>query len=346
MPILPQVALPLVRLLYKFWIDHRVPEQVLDEILAMDLEKEDGKKFGISSDKLAQLHTAAAISSNDALIGIRLGQYLSEAEVTLGNIVKSADNLQQGLEALQRLSSVVSEAGRFQLQNIAGFTYVRFEHFPEVPFTAYQYHMIYAAVLDWIASSYSSFIDDIEFRIDPEKICRIGLDALLPCEIKEGDGFAIVIPEYLMVVENLNKDPFVHQQSVKDAQKVVSKRNARLELYSLVREAIKECLLERRASQDDVAQQLRMSVRNLQRRLKEAGTNYQSILDDSREALALKLIADDDVPLYEITFLVGYTEPSAFYKAFKRWTGKTPGDFRESVLKSSNPTSEALSVVE
>lgn len=346
MPILPQVALPLVRLLYKFWIDHRVPEQVLDEILAMDLEKEDGKKFGISSEKLAQLHLAAARASNDELIGIRLGQFLSEAEVLLGNMVKSAPDLEHGLQALQRLSTVVSEAGRFELEKQGDNTRVRFDHFQSVPFTRYQYHMIYAAVLDWIATSYPRFIDHIEFNIDTREICGAGLNALLPCEIKEADEFAIVIPDHLMSIENPNQDPKLFQQCLKDAQKVVSKRKARLELYSLVREAIKECLLERRASQEDVAGQLQMSVRNLQRRLKEAGTSYQSILDDSREALALKLIADASVPLYEIAFMVGYTEPSAFYKAFKRWTGKRPGDYREGVVKGLNAVNEALDEVE
>lgn len=346
MPLLPQVALPLVRLLYKFWIDHRVPQGVLDEILAIDLEKENGKKFGISSSKLAQLHTAAAISSNDPLIGIRLGHFLAGAEVTLGNLVKTADHLQQGLEALQRLSTVVSEAGYFEIDNRDEATFIRFVHFPEVPFTAYQYHMIYAAVLDWIAGSYPGLIEQIEFEIDPQQIARAGLEALLPCDINETDGFAIVIPNHLMLFDNPNKDAFVHQQCVKDAEKLAQKRNARLELYRLVRQTIKECLLECRASQEDVAKQLQMSVRNLQRRLKEAGTNYQSILDDSREALAIKLISDDSVPLYEIAFLVGYTEPSAFYKAFKRWTGKRPGDYRASVLARQAAVNEVLSAVE
>ena len=83
-------------------------------------------------------------------------------------------------------------------------------------------------------------------------------------------------------------------------------------------------------SQDHVASQLGISVRNLQRRLRPLGTTYQQLLDEARQELAIKLIAEGDQPLYEIAYLVGYTEPSAFYKAFRRWTGMTPGEFRQS----------------
>jgi AraC-like DNA-binding protein len=119
-----------------------------------------------------------------------------------------------------------------------------------------------------------------------------------------------------------------------------------LDLYIEVRTAIKDCLLKQSATQENVAQQLNLTIRNLQRRLKEVGITYQAILDDSREALALGLIKDLGLPLYEIAFLVGFTEPSAFYKAFRRWTGKRPGDYRQDVIrKTDQPVSEAVALV-
>ena len=78
-----------------------------------------------------------------------------------------------------------------------------------------------------------------------------------------------------------------------------------------------------------IRDRLGISVRNLQRRLKALGTTYQNLLDEGRQALAMKVIREGDMPLYEVAYLVGYTEPSAFYKAFKRWTGSTPGDYRQ-----------------
>lgn len=331
MPLLPQVAMPLVRLLYKFWLDHKVPKRALDDILKADLEKEGNKKFGISSEQLAQLHCAVASSINDELIGAKLGLFLAKAELTLGNLVMKAATLEIGIDSLMLHSTMVSEAGRFNIEKAKGKAELTFQHFESVPFTNYQYDMIYASLVSWLEVLFPNDVNRIVLQLEGRDAIEPYAE-LLPCQAIEGEFTALLIPEDLMLVENPHANESVYQQCVKDANKIIAKRMERLELYSLVRHAIKECLMERRASQEDVANQLNLSVRNLQRRLKEAGTNYQSILDDSREALALTLIVDASVPLYEIAFLVGYTEPSAFYKAFKRWTGKRPGDYRESIL--------------
>jgi AraC-like DNA-binding protein len=104
-------------------------------------------------------------------------------------------------------------------------------------------------------------------------------------------------------------------------------------------------LLSGDGQQEVVAEKLGISVRNLQRRLKEVGTSYQAILDDCREALALRLIENEALALYEVAYKVGFNEPSAFYKAFKRWTGKRPGDYRQDAIATSS-ASEVLSVGE
>jgi len=335
-PILPQVSVPFVRLLYKFWVDHKVPADVLDEILGMDLERENGKKFGISSEKLVRLHEAAAKASSDEFIGVRLGKYLGEVEPTLGNILKSAATLEDGLQAMQTYAEVISENGRYEILSHETTTEVRYIHFDEVPFTQYQYDMIYTGLIACVANVYPDECKKMIFIVDKKVAHSSIYKDLMPCAIEAGNSRGFFIPNDLLTRPNPKQNAALFEQCIKDAQKVIRKRKARLELYSQVRLAIQKCLLAKGASQEDVAAQLKMSVRNLQRRLKEAGTSYQSILDDSREELALKLIADESVPLYEIAFLVGYTEPSAFYKAFKRWTGKRPGDYREGVLDTQS----------
>ncbi len=70
------------------------------------------------------------------------------------------------------------------------------------------------------------------------------------------------------------------------------------------------------------------SVRTLQRRLKEAGANYNDLLNDVRKTLALNLLENETMALGEIAFSLGYSEVSAFNHAFRRWVGKSPGDYR------------------
>lgn len=79
-----------------------------------------------------------------------------------------------------------------------------------------------------------------------------------------------------------------------------------------------------------IASQLGMSQRTLQRRLKDEGTSYQAVLDNTRHYMALELLRNTQIPLSRIAGQLGFAEPSAFYRAFKKWQGVTPGQYRES----------------
>ena len=77
-----------------------------------------------------------------------------------------------------------------------------------------------------------------------------------------------------------------------------------------------------------VAGRLGMSGRTLQRRLSELGLSYQGVVDDARRELSLSLLRDSDYPLVEVAYLVGFSEQSAFNRAFRRWAGETPRSYR------------------
>lgn len=79
-----------------------------------------------------------------------------------------------------------------------------------------------------------------------------------------------------------------------------------------------------------VAARLGVSARTLQRRLSEEEASFQNLVDATRRALAERLVADGDYPLAEVAFLTGFSEQSAFNRAFKRWRGQTPAVYRRS----------------
>ncbi|MFK7843976.1 MAG: helix-turn-helix domain-containing protein [Rhodothermales bacterium] len=85
----------------------------------------------------------------------------------------------------------------------------------------------------------------------------------------------------------------------------------------------------------DTAQQLGMSGRTLQRRLSEQGYYFQTLVDESRRQLSESLLQETDYSLAEIAFMTGYSEQSAFTRAFKRWAGQTPRSYRLNVLQSA-----------
>jgi len=96
--------------------------------------------------------------------------------------------------------------------------------------------------------------------------------------------------------------------------------------------SVKKKLLEHlpsgRVGAARVARELHMTGRTLQRQLKAEGTSYKQLLDEVRRDLASRYVGEPHVPLYEVTYLLGFSEPSNFSRAFKRWTGMTPHEYR------------------
>jgi AraC-like DNA-binding protein len=78
-----------------------------------------------------------------------------------------------------------------------------------------------------------------------------------------------------------------------------------------------------------LAARLKMSVRTLNRLLAVEGTSYQDLLDRLRRDLAERYLASDHLSIGEVGFLLGFSELSSFHRAFKRWTGRTPVQFRQ-----------------
>jgi AraC-like DNA-binding protein len=81
-------------------------------------------------------------------------------------------------------------------------------------------------------------------------------------------------------------------------------------------------------SMDEVAARLAVSRQTLFRKLKAEGVTFERLFDDLRHRLALHYLANPKVSVNETAYLVGFSEPAAFSRAFKRWTGLSPKDFR------------------
>ncbi|TPN81099.1 helix-turn-helix domain-containing protein [Mesorhizobium sp. CU2] len=123
-------------------------------------------------------------------------------------------------------------------------------------------------------------------------------------------------------------DPFSHRQLLDFiAHSRVRKREA-AEIIESVERVLRHRLQERNHVVT-VARELGMSERTLRRRLGENGVSFQSVLDQLRKDRALELLANSQVSVEQIAFLVGFTDPHNFRRAFRRWTGETPGVLRD-----------------
>ena len=82
----------------------------------------------------------------------------------------------------------------------------------------------------------------------------------------------------------------------------------------------------------EIASELAMSTRSLQRRLREEGTSFAAVVDDLRRQKAQLLLRDPNLAVYEVGYLLGYSDPSTFHRAFRRWEGSSPSQYRAELL--------------
>jgi AraC-like DNA-binding protein len=92
---------------------------------------------------------------------------------------------------------------------------------------------------------------------------------------------------------------------------------------------------------EHVARQLGRTPRRLRQELARAGTSFNQVLGDFRYTMARRLLAGTDEPIDRIVYLTGFAEVSTFYRAFRRWSGKTPVQYRQEKQKVRKPAASA-----
>lgn len=113
------------------------------------------------------------------------------------------------------------------------------------------------------------------------------------------------------------------------AQRLLDNMADDLSLTAQVRRDVAMALVDGEPRQDGVAKRLGMSARTLQRRLAAESTTFAAIVDDVRRERAEILLREPRLTASEVAFLLGFSEPAAFFRAFRRWTGGTVQRWRE-----------------
>lgn len=99
-------------------------------------------------------------------------------------------------------------------------------------------------------------------------------------------------------------------------------------LVDKVRGLIRSGLSRGKFSLEDLAQEMKMPARTLQRRLEESGAHFRLMVDEVRSQQAQHYLRDTGMPLSELAVALGFADHASFNRAFKRWTGSSPGAFR------------------
>ena len=139
----------------------------------------------------------------------------------------------------------------------------------------------------------------------------------------------LVLHRRVLDTPHLAPDPELTALAERHLRRLLAELPASETFAGRVRRVLGEELRHGEPTVARVVARLRVSERTLQRRLQQEDTSLHGLLDELRQELALRHLRESRESIAEISFLLGFSEVRAFHRAFKRWTGTTPGAFRD-----------------
>lgn len=170
-------------------------------------------------------------------------------------------------------------------------------------------------------------VDSIHFAQRPDDVAEVERVLRCPVRVEEGwSGLSLPVSSWRLPLRR--RDPIL--RAMLERQAGAAKEHPGSEGGDVSR--LRRVLASRIAGGDTriqtIARELAATPRTLQRRLADAGTTFQDVLDGVRREASESYLADSSLSAGEVAQLLGYSEPAAFHRAFKRWTGVTPLEFR------------------
>ena len=154
------------------------------------------------------------------------------------------------------------------------------------------------------------------------------LETLARCPVHYGKGYM----EYVIDRHDIERKLSSGNEELTQAhEKIILKHLANLDqeqLSTQVKLKILEQLPSGNVKEGDIASELGLSSRTMQRRLLDEGLNFSGLLQKTRQQLATQYIKDDNLAISEIAYLLGFSDQANFTRAFKRWNGVSPTQFR------------------
>lgn len=140
---------------------------------------------------------------------------------------------------------------------------------------------------------------------------------------------ALVLPAEYVSTPVLNANPALLGFFQERATRLLQALSPDPQVSDRLRHVLANDFLGRTPTLSEAADRLHMSTRNLQLHLRNEGTTFQRLIDEARCRIACNHLAEPYLSVTDLAYLLGFSEAGAFVRAFRKWTGKTPGEYRE-----------------
>lgn len=289
----------------------------------------------IASSVFAQLLDEAARATGDDCFGLHFGERYNPKNIgPLVYIVLNSPTIKAGFENVGRYLRIHNQAGRVSFDTVGERFYFRFllAGLGAVPPRQHNEYSV-AVALNTIRLMVGSRWAPIEVQFAHEAPHRITEHLRIfgaPVEFGTETN-AFVIEREFVERQVPAADQRLYRILQQYLDRVLNDMPEENDLLAAARKTIAELMREKNPKLTEVAKKIPMSPRTFERRLKEHGIVFKKLVDDTRRRFAFSYLRDLKNTMTEIAFLLGYSEVSAFNRAFKRWTGSTPLDYREKI---------------
>ena len=283
-------------------------------------------------DHITRLWRAAVHCTQDAGFGLKAGAGVGPASFNVVSyLLQSAPTLRAALALVQKYQRLISDGGRFQ--TITGPEACWVVYHPRqgaLAFSPHRIESVLAAVVVFARWVTGSALRPQRVQLSQARIGPLaGYREVFQCPVDFEQAFSGVL------LANAQLDAPLPQANAQLAQAHQQQAAARLAALSrqdgleqTLRMWIASQLQGQAPARAQAARALGLSERTLARRMRAEGLSYSALLDGVRRDAALQAVAQTTRALSDIALALGYAEPSVFTRAFRRWTGATPGQWR------------------
>jgi AraC-like DNA-binding protein len=276
---------------------------------------------------------AAIELTGDPFVGLHAGEHIRPTHYgVLGYVMMTCETPRQVIDRHRRWHQLVAGGETVEYEVEGNLLWLR-GSLPQAE------HLLTRPGVECNMASVISFARWIASpQLNPAEVCfpypapldLVEYRRVFRCPMRfEAQGFALAVANSLLDMPLPQSDPDLRQMMEAKASRQAAELGLEDDVFlGQLRKVLASQFAHVIPDMDTAATAMNISARTLQRRLTERDTNFKRVLDDTRRDLAISYVRDPQLSLVDIAFLLGFSEQSALNRAFRRWTQKTPTDYR------------------
>src|SRR5882757_4161359 len=331
----------------RFLISYAVQKDIssgrLSTLAGIDLAAlKENKKITISLKQFNDLWANAIHLSGDPLFGLHFGETLQVAALGIvGAVVRNSRTAGEAIKNCATYVQLMTDLFDTKIRNKKHTFTIQFSPAKD-KLTAYPVmtkqlmNLSMAFVLHELDGLLFTKIRPMMAELPYEEKDEAEYERVLRCtRFKKGKNYILEFDnafwEEPIISANFELQTFLLQKTAELTYRAESQESMGSRIVGLLRSNTYLGI----PSLQEVAANLHLSPRSLQRKLQLEGSSYQDLAESVRKSMAIHYLNQGNYPMKEISYMLGYNELSAFSRAFKKWTGQTPQEFRKAPPISS-----------